>query len=251
MHFQGRLRSWPAPGNGFLGAVSLPVSEKEVFLAARTSNGFSTCPKYTFLPAPTNAFFVVVKPVCRKFVGSPVKKDVIRKKRTITKFIWHKTRGRLEIYTNLPLSLSRPRPCSNPTLGLQASPSMSVAARPHPPSAAAHPRPLPWHRRAGMAPWHLIRFRATGGPSLRPCRRRPSLAVLHHAACRSRPGLSSPELAAGHANLRSTVREAPVRSISRQQFFSVFRIFFCRFPILEIFPKRNFGERKFFAQKKN
>ena len=33
----------------------------------------------------------------------------------------------------------------------------------------------------------------------------------------------------GHANLRSIVREAPVRSIFRQHFFSVFRIFFVVF----------------------
>ena len=31
MHFQGRFRAWPAPGNGFLGAVSLSVPEKRYF----------------------------------------------------------------------------------------------------------------------------------------------------------------------------------------------------------------------------
>ena len=34
----------PAPGNGFLWAGSFSVSEKGVFLAARTSHGFSTRP---------------------------------------------------------------------------------------------------------------------------------------------------------------------------------------------------------------
>jgi len=33
---------WPAPGNEFLGAGSFSVPEKGVFLAARTSHGFST-----------------------------------------------------------------------------------------------------------------------------------------------------------------------------------------------------------------
>ena len=33
----------------------------------------------------------------------------------------------------------------------------------------------------------------------------------------------------GHANLQSTVREAPVRSIFRQHFFFPFLEFFCRF----------------------
>ena len=44
MYFQGRLRGWPAPRNGFLGAGSFFVPKKEVFLAARTSHRFSTRP---------------------------------------------------------------------------------------------------------------------------------------------------------------------------------------------------------------
>jgi len=42
--FVGAVEGVVRPGNGFLGTISLSVPEKEVFLAARTSNGFSIRP---------------------------------------------------------------------------------------------------------------------------------------------------------------------------------------------------------------
>ena len=42
--FVGAVEGMARPGNGFLGAGSLPAPEKEIFLAARTSHGFSTRP---------------------------------------------------------------------------------------------------------------------------------------------------------------------------------------------------------------
>ena len=60
MHFLGRLRGWPAPGNGFLGAVSLLVREKKVFLAAKTSNGFSTRPYKRIFYLLLQMLFIVV-----------------------------------------------------------------------------------------------------------------------------------------------------------------------------------------------